>query len=626
MCSSDLGKTDEIVTYVQQQTDRLSQMIDGKRGILVDAIGGKTNQLTLDIDRVTSDALKSIETRSQSFSQSLTTNGNDVARTITSAGELATGAVNKSLKDLEQSSRAAIEQSRQVSIAAVTEMQETSKILRTDTVALFERLREGNILLQEVLTGAHDNLNSLERALVTRVADFVSAMNDVTSRNGVATQALEDQLNVFNTKTNNALENLGSLSSQFEIHGKSLVEAATVVEQSNRSTTASVAERKATLESLVTTIDLRTTDLDQRLSRFTSLLDESLAAAEERARDIARIVAETAGAGSAAISHQFEAVRQSAEEQRRITADTMAELYNQGTHEADAMFKQSADKFAAMVSSMKQMAGEMQQELEATRNELRRGVLEMPQEAAESTSQMRKVIVDQIEALAELNRIVARHGRGLDVVGSTSRSSVQREEEPALATVGGRNEPPQRSAPPRMRDSASNLPPPDLGLPAARRTEAPPVSPASSEGGNDGWLSGLLNRADSGNEAPPRGRPPQAPGTGGNPLESLSLDIGRLMDRNLAVEMWDRYQRGESKAFTKRLYTPAGQKAFDEVARKYRADRNFKQTVDRYITEFERLLDEVARDDRGPAALRSHLTSETGLVYTLLAHAAGRLG
>ncbi|MGA8902713.1 hypothetical protein, partial [Bradyrhizobium sp.] len=110
------------------------------------------------------------------------------------------------------------------------------------------------------------------------------------------------------------------------------------------------------------------------------------------------------------------------------------------------------------------------------------------------------------------------------------------------------------------------------------------------------------------------------------PLESLSLDIGRLMDRNLAAEMWDRYQRGESKAFSKRLYTPAGQKAFDEVARKYRSDRNFKQTVDRYIAEFERLLDEVAREDRGPQALRAHLTSETGLVYTLLAHAAGRLG
>jgi hypothetical protein len=180
----------------------------------------------------------------------------------------------------------------------------------------------------------------------------------------------------------------------------------------------------------------------------------------------------------------------------------------------------------------------------------------------------------------------------------------------------------------REAGSASSLPPPDLGGPVSRRTEAPPVSPAASDPGRDGWLSDLLNRTDAGAGSirdVPRGRGgPQSPA--GNPLESLSLDIGRLMDRNLAAEMWDRYQRGESKAFTKRLYTPAGQKAYDEVARKYRGDRNFKQTVDRYITEFERLLDDVARDDRGPAVLRSHLTSETGLVYTMLAHAAGRLG
>ena len=467
------GKTDEIVTYVQQQTDRLAQIVDSRRGSLVEALSAKTTQLTTELDRVTADSLKSIETRGQAFSQSMQTHGSEVARTITSAGDLATGAVAKSLKDLEQASRSAIDQSRQVSIAAVTEMQETSKILRTDTVALFERLREGNILLQEVLTGAHDNLNSLERALVTRVADFVSAMNDVTSRNGVATQTLEDQLTVFNTKTSKALEDLGSLSSEFDTHGKALVDAAAVVEQANRTTTTSVAERKSQLELLVTTIDLRTTDLDQRLSRFTGLLDESLAAAEERARDIARVVAETAGAGSAAISRQFEAVRAAAENERHQTLDAMSELYQQSTAETDAMFKQSTEKFGAMVVAMKQMAAEMHHELEATRNELRRGVLEMPQEAADNTAQMRKVIVDQIEALAELNRIVAHHGRGLDVV-TTGRASVAAPGRACDgAAAGGRNDA-------RMRDtgSASTLPPPDLGMPGA----APHRSPAGQPG------------------------------------------------------------------------------------------------------------------------------------------------
>ena len=42
------------------------------------------------------------------------------------------------------------------------------------------------------------------------------------------------------------------------------------------------------------------------------------------------------------------------------------------------------------------------------------------------------------------------------------------------------------------------------------------------------------------------------------------------------------------------------------------------------LAEFERLLEEVSRDDRGQLVVRTYLTSETGKVYTMLAHAAGR--
>ena len=377
-------------------------------------------------------------------------------------------------------------------------------------------------------------------------------------------------------------------------------------------------ERNTQLESLINTIDLRTLDMDERLHRFTTLLDQSLDAAEVRAREIAQVVAESAGDSAASVSRQFEAVRMAVEDERRQTVEAMSEIYDHGTREADVMFRQSADKFASIVHSMKQMASELHTELESTRAELRKGVLDLPQEAAESTAQMRKVIVDQIEALAELNRIVARHGRGLDV---TTKSNRAREDEPMMATASARQEsrPAQRG--PRDNGSASSLPPPEFNTPGPRRTDAPPVAPASDD--RDGWLSGLLTRADGNDE--PRGRGPTRPASA-NPLESLALDITRLVDRELASEMWERYQRGERKAFTKRLYTPAGQKAFEDVARKYRAERNFKATVDRYINEFEKLLDEVSRDERGPSALRNQLASETGLVYTLLAHAAGRLG
>ena len=624
-------KSVELVGTLGAQSDAFINALDGrsnqfiialndKSTQVVAALGDKGNELVSVINGATQNALKAIETQSGDFTIAMMNNSSHIAHQITTASETATSALNKSLKDVEQTTHAAIEQSRQVASAAVTEMQETSKILRTDTVALFERLREGNILLQEVLTGAHDNLNSLERALVTRVADFVSTLNDVTTRNGASTTALEEQLKLFTDTTKGALDGLTTLSGQFETHGRVLSDAVKLVDESNERADQTVTQRNALLESLITTLDTRTVDLDDRLRRFTSLLDESLDAAEARARDIARVVAESASTSSSAVGRQFEAVRIAVEDERRQTLEAMAEIYDQGTQEAGSMFQQAADKFAGIVQSMKQMASELHHELDATRADLRRGVLEMPQEAAESTAQMRKVIVDQIEALAELNRIVARHGRGLDVASNTR--TTQRDEEVAMAVAGARVETARPA--PRSRDaSASSLPPPDIGMTGPRRAEAPPVSPADSDQSRDGWLSDLLNRADT--DTDPRLRQPQ-PRAAGNPLEALSLDINRLLDRELAAEMWDRYQRGERKAFSKRLYTPAGQKAFDEVTRKYRSDRGFKQTVDRYINEFERLLDDVSRDERGPALLRNHLISETGLVYTLLAHAAGRLG
>ena len=104
-----------------------------------------------------------------------------------------------------------------------------------------------------------------------------------------------------------------------------------------------------------------------------------------------------------------------------------------------ACWRKRRERFADVIDGLKQMTAEMQRELEATRAELRKGILELPQETAESAAQMRRVIVDQIEALAELNRIVARHGRNLDAV------------EPAAAPRAGS----RRSMPVRRSRAAS---------------------------------------------------------------------------------------------------------------------------------------------------------------------------
>jgi len=97
-----------------------------------------------------------------------------------------------------------------------------------------------------------------------------------------------------------------------------------------------------------------------------------------------------------------------------------------------------------------------------------------------------------------------------------------------------------------------------------------------------------------------------------------------MIDHEATAALWERYQRGERGLGNLRLYNAQGQKAFEEIRNKYRNDPEFRQTVEHYIHEIERLLGEVSRGDRGPAVARNYLTSDTGKVYTMLAHAAGR--
>jgi hypothetical protein len=288
-------------------------------------------------------------------------------------------------------------------------------------------------------------------------------------------------------------------------------------------------------------------------------------------------------------------------------------IYEQVAKETRAMLLQTAQNFS---EQLKEMRSEMRREIEATRAELRQNIFELPQETAESAAQMRRVVVDQIEALAELNRIVSRHGRNLDIV--EPRIVEPRIVEPRIVEpriVEPRIvEPRMESAePPPLREVVREAPVPPPQRPARA---AKPVR----------WLSDLLTRASSrDSDAASRettGREPPPPVV--ESLGSIALDITRMIDHEAAAELWDRYKRGERNIFTRKLHSMHGQRTFEDIRRRYRSDPKFRQTVDQYIAEFERLLDEVSRDGREQMVARTYLTSDTGKVYTMLAKATGR--
>ncbi|TGV91464.1 hypothetical protein EN788_62000, partial [Mesorhizobium sp. M2D.F.Ca.ET.145.01.1.1] len=96
-------------------------------------------------------------------------------------------------------------------------------------------------------------------------------------------------------------------------------------------------------------------------------------------------------------------------------------------------------RFADATEEMRRTAGSIKSELDLTRAELKKGVIEMPEEAKESTSAIRRAVSEQINALKELSDIVAKSGRGGD-------SSEPRPLRPAPQAPAARAaEPPRRA-------------------------------------------------------------------------------------------------------------------------------------------------------------------------------------
>ena len=170
------GKADEISATVSQRTSEMASVLSDKGGSVIAAITEKGEQFAAGLNKATDEAMQSIENSGLSLTRAMLDNSTEIARMINTAGETASNSINRTLNDLHSGGQTAIEQSASIATAAVNEMMETHNMLRADTTALFERLREANIMLQEVLSGSHANLSAFKNTLVLRVSELVSAM------------------------------------------------------------------------------------------------------------------------------------------------------------------------------------------------------------------------------------------------------------------------------------------------------------------------------------------------------------------------------------------------------------------------------------------------------------------
>jgi len=351
---------------------------------------------------------------------------------------------------------------------------------------------------------------------------------------------------------------------------------------------------------------------------FAQTIADSVNDTERRLLDTRGQIEEVLSASASEVASHLANFSTSATSETEKASDTLRQTQATMILEMQQALEEATRRFTETADTMRQTAKDVGSTLEQTRTELAKGVIELPEETRTTAAAMRRVVAEQIEALSELNAIVRSQSATHDL---TERRSAPRQEAPRAAEP--RPEPARRE-PPRpepARSSEPLRPAPrtvNLGEPVAPlRPAAAPVAEAprpAAQDGNGGWLRDVLRNANTPTAPQPQG------------LNALTEEIARSIDPVALGDAWRRYQQGEQNVFSRRVYTLSGQATFDEIKRRLTRDADFAKNGQSYMAEFEQLLQRAASGADPIGETRAFLTSDRGKVYTMLAHASGRLG
>jgi predicted DNA-binding protein len=317
------------------------------------------------------------------------------------------------------------------------------------------------------------------------------------------------------------------------------------------------------------------------------------------------------------------------------TASDLDGLRQEMQKRMESLPEQTAQTTAAVRKAIDQQVQEMQKRMES-----------LPEQTAQTTAAIRKAIDQQVKEIEQIAPVLKRAATQAVAQAAPMPSPAAMAAAPMPPIQGGFDLPPVGRTggfPPRedVRPASGQYGLPPMPKLDARGRQVPSEGPETDQaaGNRAQQLSGASYAPQGGGrgygEAPDQGygggqsfgargvQQASSPLGAGNQLRLGEL--ARAIDQRTAADVWYRFRSGDRGALGRHIYSLDGQNTFDEVARRYDRDADFRMTVDRYIADFERLLGEAEASDPDGRMLQNYLVSETGRVYLLLAHASGRL-
>ncbi|MGF1620935.1 MAG: hypothetical protein ACFCUR_10000 [Rhodomicrobiaceae bacterium] len=518
--------------------------------------------------------------------------------------------------------------------------------------------------------------NAIHQSVTSSTSQIQRAVDELARGSGTSSEAISTHANMLKEVSHGLLGQINTLTKRFDDQGSNIIKAARVLESQNSKVDAMMEKRQAQLGQMMEGIQGRASELDRMMHHYSNMLEQSLASAEQRAKQVTEVLARDSADKSQNAVKELERLRAEAQAHTARAISELKTSFASLSEQVSSQLSGFTNSFNETTQQVRSSTSRASSELEQTQSELKKQAQSLPETTKQSAKAMRRALQDQLSALDSLTEITTRHGYS---------GQVSRPETPEQQARAGRGPDEGREAPPPPQQQPSqqrrDTPPPPRGgyseewgstpdqfeavsaglmermdrkpqgqEPAPRDYESmgrpqgmdglgsDPSAGADDRGGMSWSLGDLLARAsqsddDFGSDSddasygtPPFAMPPENNRKSeDSPMIFDMKDIASAVDEDVAVEVWRRFNKGEHGIISRNIYNREGQSTFEQVKHRYEHDSTFRHIVDRYLTDFERMLQDAKKADPKGRTLHSHLTSETGRIYLVLGHASGRL-
>ena len=181
--------------------------------------------------------------------------------------------------------------------------------------------------------------------------------------------------------------------------------------------------RKDALDNLIDGAAARAKDIDTVMTSYMNLIEESLSAAESRSKDISRVIAEQTNHAVANLEQEIRKLESSSGGQITQASRVLREQHERAMASMNEMLSSTANDFQQTAQDMRMTAQQVVKDIDSARSDLKRAIMDLPEETKTNADAMRKVVADQIAALNSLADVVKRQTGTTDFSGPGFTSS-----------------------------------------------------------------------------------------------------------------------------------------------------------------------------------------------------------